>query len=495
MNRRLLAALLLVSGTVITARADTVTDRLLPLLGVHGVEASPASPWQPAPSPTVVVAFQGEDLLRRDVGDLRVAALAGRQGRLTATVALPGTPDQWLTLEAAAGSGDHRGQGRDRDWAASLASTRSLGAVAYRRDGAVHRLAAALRWSVDRGRDQTVDLLEFHRAADDNAADAAAGRRMNRYFWDLLEPTLGDELTYTWDHEELAAELGWSRPLGQDHRLGLLASGRWSTPVVDVVYVNAGERQALRGPRQVALDQDAGQTRLAAGLERSLPAAAHARVEVGYAARDASSLARQRHVPRSASGILLDIVELGRARAEQRGPDVTLQASWEGSPRARLNGHIGWAHSTLDASGEGRTPVLGYSLRTLPISHGGTLALSGNLTTWSASAGGQRRGQRLGVRVHALALRSRYRGHTAADAQMEFGLIVHPVREAAAYDLRLYRLSLAPVLQVTSRTALNCDIIQYAGRLRDRHAVADPEGPRKKHRGGRVYDLRLRYQL
>jgi hypothetical protein len=317
---------------------------------------------------------------------------------------------------------------------------------------------------------------------------------MNRYLWDLLEPTLGNELVYRVDQHSLRVDIGWSTVLAHRTRVGLQASWQGSTPNARADHVNDGDRQELRGHRQTDIDQETSQRRFVIGLERRL-ASTDIRMAAGFTFRHAASLAQQLDVPRSGSGILLDIVELGRARADQRGPDVSLRAAWEPAANAQIYGSATWAHSTVAASGAGNTPVLGYSLRTLPISHGGTFALSGKHTTWAVDAGAKVRRQRYGWRLHVLALRSRYRGRTEADAQMEFGLIVTPVYQATAYLLHLYRLSLSPWLRISTTTRLEYEITQYAGSLRDRHAGADALGPRSTHRGGRIHTLSIRYHL
>ena len=490
MSRRALIALLsLTCCSAGTGNADTLESSLLPWLGIDhsGARTSLSDPWQPLPMPSILVAFDDEDLLRRYVDGARTADLSTRQVRMTAILPFPGAANQWLQVETAAGGGGFSGQGRGRDWSGALATDRSVGGLAYRRHGSSHRLTAGLRWGRERGGDQAVNLYDFHTSATDS--------RMNRYFWDLLEPTLGDELTYTWDQESLGVDMGWSIELDEHHRLGVQGSWRRRTPNAVIDHVNDGSRQELRGPRRTDVDQDTRENRLVIGVEQRLGSATRLRGEAGFTARHASSLARQRDVPRSDSGVLLDIIELGRGRADQRGADVSLRGTRDVSAHLRYEGAITWARSELTAEGVGSTPVLGYSLRTLPISHGGTFSLTGDLTTWAVDTGVELRCRTFGAALSGLALRSRYRGHTTADAQMEFGLIVTPVDRVAAYDLHLFRLALAPWLRLPSSMELEYEITQYAGRLRDRDADPDPQASASTHRGGRIHSLRFRLYL
>ncbi len=471
------------------ANADTVESSLLPWLGIYGSNShSPLSdPWRAPPKAMIIIAFDDEDLLRRYVDGARTVDLSSRQARMTAILPLPGDVGQWLQVETEAGSGNFAGQGRSRQWSGALATDRSVGGLAYRRDGSRHRLTAGLRWGRERGSDQAVNVYDFHTSATDS--------RMNRYFWDLLEPTLGDELTYTWDQESLGADMGWSIELNERQRFGVQGSWRWCTPDVVIDHVNDGSRQELRGTRRTDVDQDTRDSRLVIGVEQNLGSATRLRGEAGFTSRQASSLARQRDVPRSDNGVLLDIIELGHARADQRGADVSLGVTWEATAYSRFEGAITWARSELMVEGIGSTPVLGYSLRTLPISHGGNLSLTGDLTTWAVVTGVEMQRRRFGATLSGLGLRSHYRGHTAADAQMEFGLIVTPVDRAAAYDLHLFRLALAPWLRLSSSMELEYEIIQYAGRLRDRDAGPEPQASESTHRGGRIHSLRFRLHL
>ena len=490
MDRRLLGiALSVTCGWVAGAGADTVEDLLLPLLGLHGRSSTAAltNPWLRTPAAGVVASLRNEDLLRRYVDDTKVTDLSARRARVTAILALPGPARHWLQIGTGSGDSDRIATGQDRDWTGSLGSSGALGTIAYRRDGASHRLAVGVGWAREQRGRQSLVVQSFHRSASDS--------RMNRYLWDLLEPTLGDELDYSVDQQSLRADIGWSAVLAHRTRVGLQASWQRSTPNASIDHVNDGDRRELRGPRQTDIDQDTSVRRLLVGLERRL-ASTDVRLAAGFTSREASSLAQQRDVPRSDSGILLDIVELARARADQRGPDVALQATWEPAADAWIYTAATWAHSTVAASGAGNTPVLGYRLRTLPISHGGTFELSGRHTTWAVDSGMQVRRQRFGWQLHGMALRWRYRGHTAADAQMQFGLVVTPVDQATAYRLHLYRLSVAPWLRLSATTELEYEITQYAGSLRgDRRAGTDALRPRSTHRGGRIHTLSIRYHL
>lgn len=128
------------------ANADTVESSLLPWLGIYGSNShAPLSdPWRAPPMPVIIIAFDDEDLLRRYVDGARTVDLSTRQARMAAILPLPGDVGQWLQVETEAGSGNFAGQGRSRQWSGALATDRSVGGLAYRRDGSRHRLTAGL---------------------------------------------------------------------------------------------------------------------------------------------------------------------------------------------------------------------------------------------------------------------------------------------------------------------------------------------------------------
>lgn len=488
MNHRcLLTVVQLTCTCVFSASADIVEDQVLPLLGVHGHDTSLTNPWLPTPVANLSLALHNEDLLRRYVGRARVVDLSGLQSRVQATLRLPGAVPNWVRVEAAGASSDRTARSQDEDWAGSLDGTSTEAALAWRRDGATHMLSAGLRWGEERSRDQLLNLYTFHRSASNN--------RMNRFFWDLLAPTLGDEMVYDLSRQSLGADIGWSRRLGQ-YRVELQALWRRSTPDANIDHVNNGDREELRGPRTWEVSQEFLQRRLVVGLGRRV-AAATIRLQAGYTSGSLYSLTQLLDVPESDSGVILDIVELGRANADQSGPDVTVFTAWEPSPTMQLRGTAILSHSTLEAHGVGNTPVLGYTLLALPISHTGTFSLKGRLTTWAAGLGARLHRKQFGWTLDGLALHSRYRGPTEADAQMEFGLFVAPVDQRTAYDLDLFRLSTTSWIRITSPLQLRGEMVQYAGDLQTHgvRPVPVPEGRGVTHRGGRIYTLSLYYLL
>lgn len=466
------------------AGADSVADELLPLLGLYGRGAALTSPWHPSPAGGISLTVHDEDLLRRYVDGTRVVGLSGRVTRVAATLRMPGDTPQWVHAEASGSDNDRSAVGQDNDWASGLSSDNTLSTLAWRREGGRHLLSAGVTWGLSQSRSQSLDVFAFHRSANDS--------RMNRYFWDLLEPTLGDRITYDIDQPYVRTDIGWAVDVGQD-RYGLQASWQRRTTEAIVGHVNDGARDELRGPRSSSLDHELVQRRLSLGLQRQL-AATSVLLLAGYSSRDMSVRTHQLEVPRSSSGIVLDIVELGQAQADQHGPDVMLQTAWQSSTSLQLRGSATWSHSWIQGDGAGNTPVLGYSLRTLPISHSGSFSLSGTLTTLAAGLQARLHGSRFGGVVEGLALRSRYRGDTVADAQMEFGLFVAPLNETSAYDLELYRLSATPSVRIAPTTELRLSTVQYVGNLRSAAGHVEP-GRQVTHRGGRIHTLSLTYFL
>ena len=173
---------------------------------------------------------------------------------------------------------------------------------------------------------------------------------------------------------------------------------------------------------------------------------------------------------------------------------MTLRATSTRDEGFRAEGYVGLGRSRIEASGAGSTPVLGFSLRTIPIAHRGTASLTGRLTSKVAGFDVQRAGRRSGIHLAGQVVRSEYRGPTQADVQMGFGLFVAPIDRVSAYRLNLYRVSAAPWLRLREVIEVEYEITQYTGSFGDLgEAVSDGEGARS--RGGRIHAITVRYLL
>ncbi|HPC35133.1 MAG TPA: hypothetical protein P5268_01430 [Candidatus Marinimicrobia bacterium] len=75
----------------------------------------------------------------------------------------------------------------------------------------------------------------------------------NKYFFDLLEPTFGQELTNTLNIDQTGYSLWASLPLNNKYSLGLAIRATEFDFHWRILYINSGEKAALAGQRQIDL--------------------------------------------------------------------------------------------------------------------------------------------------------------------------------------------------------------------------------------------------
>ena len=473
----------------VPAMADSLSHLLLPILNLSAVKArDQALPnlWHAPRSGGLAVRWRHEDLLRSYIDGVKVADLGTSQQRVTVRIPLPGLTGQWLQVGTARSSQDLVFSSGDLDWAGGLATTRSWQQLSWDLARGRHRASATIAWGRQRGRDET-NLHRFHRSAADS--------RMNRYFWDLQEPTIGDQVSYAWNSRTLDLGAGWVTRRSAQYRAGVQVRWRRVEPNAALDYVNRGSNHRLQGAREADLAQRLTGGRVAVSVDRLVSPAISLRAEVGYATRRFEFRVTQRDVPQSNTGVLLDIVELGQADAEQHGADVTLRATWTRDEGLLAEGYVGLGRSRIEASGVGSTPVLGFSLRTIPIAHRGTASLTGRLTSKVAGFDVQRAGRRSGIHLAGQVVRSEFRGPMQADAQMGLGLFVAPIDRVSAYRLDLYRVSAAPWLRLREVLEVEYEITQYTGSFGDLGEAVPNDDEGARSRGGRIHAITVRYLL
>ena len=223
------------------------------------------------------------------------------------------------------------------------------------------------------------------------------------------------------------------------------------------------------------------------------------RPEVGFASCKWKGEMQQRNVPESARGVLLDILELGVGEGRWHEIDLKTRNTWNRSERLSVEWVLGWGRSTYSWEGEGTTPVLGFSLRTLPISHQGRADLSGWVSSRFGGIRMKRGWKSFRLDVGAMTARTDVEVRTRADAEMEFGLFVNPVRDVSVFAVDLYRLFFLLSAPVPGSGRLEYQVIQYLADLAERgkpiKEKPKEERPGEKIRGGAIHLLTLKHSL
>lgn len=486
-----LAVLLWAAGPV---HGDVLAGVLLPALGIYDVPLDPSAAgdgldlWQPQVDRRAGVDLARGDLVRRWVEGVRVADASSGDVRVWASLpfARRGLSHR-LRVEAVTGSLRSAGRSRDPGWSGRLDASASGGRVEYAAGSDRFQAGvSAAGWAAS-GQDQAVDLSAFHRSPRD--------ARMNRYFWDLLEPTVGRRVVGDWRLRswEVGSGAVWrTGPLG---RLGLSARVERVRPGVGVAYLNTGSRAELAGPRRARVEQVMATWRYGLAYERILCAAWRLRLEAGYARTRLEAQARQLQVPSSSRGVRLDIADLGQGSSSRHGADGRVCVRWSATKSASVEALLGRGAAAVDAAGQGTTPVLGFSLGTLPISHRGQADVSGRMHTTVAALRAQWQGRRAELGVGALSARGTVDATVRGDAQMEFGLYVEPYRDRSRYRVDLHRLQLAPNLRLCGRWWLGYRLTQYVVFARNLDRRRPPLPRDERLRGGTLQGVSTWYAL
>jgi len=474
-------------------RCDSLCGTVLPFLNLFDVQGDDACSgrwldlWREKQERGIAFSFREEDLFRKHAGEVRLADFSRRSGALA--VSLPvtrGKVSHHFQLEVRGDGFQYAGRARGESWSGELGTTGMAGQVRYTAAKDGNRLGLSVSWERDSGEDQEVRLEEFPHARDD--------RNMNRFFLDLLEPTFGRDIEYDWDDGGFKVEGGgvWTLPGGDRVGLKLRREDRHSRS--EVTYTNSGSRQELRGRRRADLEQRWTGWRGEMAVEHLLTPRWSLLPELGFASRRWEGKVRQRDVPESAREVLLDLLELGAGEGRWREIDLKARGTWVRSERLSAELVLGWGRSTYSWEGEGTTPVLGFSLKALPISHRGRADLSGSVSSRFGGIRAKRGWRRFRLDVGAMAARAEVETRTRADAEMEFGLFVSPVRDVSVFEVDLYRLFFAPSARLPGSGRLEYQITQYLADLTER-GKPRVKRPDEKTRGGTIHLLTLKHPL
>ena len=379
--------------------------------------------------------FQSDDLFRRWIEGVAVADYGERRAGLELYLPWERRLAHHFRVGLSRGSLDVRGRSHQPGWSGRLSGDDNLVALGY----GVSWKRGALQLDITRtdfgGDHRAVDIERFHRSS--------TGERMNRFFFDLLEPTFGRNIAYRWSASSWSG--GASFRLALTEADGIAFGVRRAALSTDVAltYDNDGAREELRGERAVDLNQPADDTLVSLSYRRSLSARWSAGLELGTSWRAFETAAIQRDVPVSERGIVLDFIGLGSARARYDRHHVAVAADWLGPEQRRGRVAVARLRGQYESVFAGVTPVLGFALL-LPISHGASGEASGSTDTWVLSAAGQRQWGAFSLTAGLDGSWTRLEATSRADAEMEFGLVVSPFRDRSRFAVDLYRLELEP---------------------------------------------------
>jgi hypothetical protein len=321
---------------------------------------------------------------------------------------------------------------------------------------------------------------------------------MNQLFWDLLEPTLSDEIDYGWTRRAWSGAGAWNISLSDADRLGVSLRFSSSSSDAAVTYHNTGDRPELRGDRVVDLEQPTDEFRIALVYERQLNTAWSGRIMAGAKSRSLDAGLMQRDVPVSERDVTIDFFELGAAATEYDRRHLALSATWHGCRERQATFNAGRMAAEYDGRFDGVTPVLGFTLLALPISHGANGTTTGTLDSWVTSVSGERHWGSLSLAASVDGSWTELEARSRVEAEMEFGLIVTPYQSNRRSQFDLYRLELKPAWMLSRSLQAQLSFRQYIIDVEDlarrkdvTPGVPDTPGLATRTRGGSTIGFSL----
>ena len=469
---------------------DRLSEGLFPVFNLFDVEFDDIRPahrinlWRDVREGYVVLSFEEEDLLRKYVKDTRIAGVSNRNVSLS--VGLPVITKrtrQWVKLLVSKEAFHYDGRSRGPDWTGRLGASGLTARLEYGVGIGRHRVAASVSSVGLDGNNQRFTIGKFPHSETDNS--------MNRFLLDLLEPTFGREVVYGMQDRDRGFEAGGI--LAVTERSRLEATVRLQDRKVDVAirYINTGAKAELQGTRRVDLVLDLVSRRYVLAFEQRVRKYWLIRSEVGCTTNRMRLDLTPRDVPLSSGGVTLDLAELGNGSGSRRAVDLKVQGSWIRFDRFRLAMLLGWGRSSYGGEGAGTTPVLGFTFGVLPIAHRGEADLSGTIITWFGGSQIQKPWRRFRLDAGVVVARAKVENRTTADAQMEFGLYVRPVRDVAPYRLMLFRFYASPSVVLSRAIRVGYRATQHVAQLRGEQERVRLAGERT--RGGTIHTLVLEY--
>ena len=443
----------------------------------------------------VALSMQTENVFNRRVGDVVVADVDGH--RHDASLLMPfrrAGLDQRLGLRLSVGGFDVTGRSRNPAWNSRLggADLGLYGSYAVRRRR--HAFSVEFGGRSFDGDQRAIHLERFHHVNDDES--------MNQLFWDLLEPTLSDEIDYGWTRRVWSGAGAWYISLSDIDRLGVSLRFSSSSSDAAVTYHNTGDRLELRGDRVVDLKQPTRELSIALAYDRQLNTAWSGRIMAGARSRSLYAGFAQRDVPVSERDVTIDFLELGAVATEYDRRHLAVSATWHGCRKRQATFTAGRMAAEYDGRFDGVTPVLGFTLLALPVSHGANGTTTGTLDSWVTSVSGEQHWGSLSLAASVDGSWTELETRSRAEAEMEFGLIVTPYQSNRRFQLDFYRLELKPAWMLSRSLQAQLSFRQYIIEVEDlaprddvKPGVPDAPGAATRTRGGLTIGFSLTHFL
>ena len=484
-------AILLISVDVYS---DTFTEKVYPLINLYDVSKTNLtdthfSLWEKFTNPTLSFSYISEDLYREYRNDNQTANFSAQKYRLLFTHRLKTLDTEhrfriglsWDLYDTQLGNNNTplRNNLDIDEWSPSFE---------YIIDRKRYRFGLRIHRATQRGKKQTLAINQFPHSETDP--------QMNRLFLDLIEPTIGREIVYSLNATNLMIETGGWISMTSKDRSGIMYRVNRTTTTAQFQHTNTGTKTELQGKRNTDMALNLQSKHIAFMWEHDLNEKYQIGLHTSYTTRKLPLLdLKPQTIPQSSNGIALDIEDLADGIADTRGYEAQIEGQKSFSNRLKLNGFIGFGKTNHTGNGNGSTPVLGFRLGFLPISHAANITVSGNTKTWFGKGIIGQYGGRVQWQLETLFAHAFIQNTTNADTAFQFGLSVKPIQNMSAYKIDIFRIHLKPALLITKKYQLIYQLTQNLIFINNTDRRTVPPIGSRNHQGGRIHSFTLRTYL
>ncbi|MDA0746244.1 MAG: hypothetical protein O2954_06980 [bacterium] len=472
------------------AYGDTFAEKLYPLLNLHDLSMtdfaeSQFSFYDKTTRPTLSFSYISEDLYREYRNDKQTADFSAQKFRLLFTyrIKISGTVHRfrmglsWDLYNTQIGHNT-----------TPVRNNLDIGErcpfFEYKVDRKRYGIGLSMYRSTRRGNNQTLRVNKFPHSETD--------LQMNRMFFDLIEPTFGREIEYNLNSTHLRLQAEGRVRITSRSRAGMAYRVMQASTVTQFQYTNTGEKSELQGRRTTELALNLQSKHIAVMWVYEISERSEVELRTSYTTRKVPLFdLTPESVPESSNGIPLDIEDLADGVVDLDGYEVQVRGQRLFLKQIEVNGFLGFARVNYTGSGSGSTPVLGFRLGFLPISHAADINIRGNTKTWFGKGMIRTQEGKLQWQLDALFAQSYMRNRMRADAELEFGLSVKPFQSTAPHTINLLRIQLQPTLRITQNYHLVYQFVQNIIFINLPHKEMSPLDSRK-YRGGRIHGFTLR---
>lgn len=330
-------------------------------------------------------------------------------------------------------------------------------------------------------------ISSFHAPVKIKAFPTTTNLLIGQLFLNWLEPTFGRTIDMSGTSNYSRPSIFVALPVGRGKQLSLFFTHTDFNFLPSLIYTNSSNKPALTGERKMDVRFRTQENVIALGMKQP---------DAGWsftaALFNADIMLEIDNNPPPANPVKLDFDILGNLTGGRRG--LSLQISKESDAVSLL---LGLGRSYYDAKFDMRTPVLGYYLKILPISHGVTGKVSGE--SLSQRIHGVFNSRFMGAHsIFGLGyIHTRYQLTVAGEGQMAFNLVSVPINYPLVISQHLIQLHIqigAGKGPLRWRYVFD-QYIPFSTRVDDSPIliVERPPGLKLSHRGGGIHRLFLIY--